>query len=91
MTGDSTRFGKHLSVISFGFTIIDEGNLAYSAAGNHCLAIWEGTESYETLKLALHDIITEVATLTTITAGGIMFDIEYYLGETEKFWLSAQE
>lgn len=91
MTGDGTRFGKHLSVITFGFTIIDEGNLAYSAAGNHCLAIWKVIESYETLKLALCDIITEVATLTTITAGGIMFDIEYYLGEIGKFLLSAQE
>ena len=85
LTGDGTRFGKRLRVVSFGFAIIDEGNLAYSAAGNHCLAIWKDTESYETLKLALRDIIAEVATLTTITAGGIMFDIEYYLGGDWKF------
>lgn len=38
LTGDGTKFGKRLSVISFGFTIIDEGRLAYGAAGNHCLA-----------------------------------------------------
>jgi len=69
-----------VNVISFGFCIIDEGNLAYSAAGNHCIVIWKSTESYEILKLAMHDIIAEIKSLTTITACGITFDIEYYLG-----------
>ena len=59
--------------------------MAYSAAGNHCLAIWKDTESYETLKLALRDIITEVESLTTITASGITFDIDYCLGGDWKF------
>ena len=85
LTGDGTKFGKRLSVISFGFTVIDEGSLAYSAAGNHCLAIWKDTESYDTLKLALRDIIAEVETLISITACGITFDIEYYLGGDWKF------
>ena len=51
-----------MSLIGFNFMIINEDKLAYSAARNHCLAIWKHIESYATLKLALHDIIAEVET-----------------------------
>ena len=67
LTGDGTNIGKRLHVVNFGFTIIDEGDLAYSAAGNHCIAISKQTEDYASLKAALRDIETEVELLETIT------------------------
>ena len=39
LTGDGTNIGKHLHVVNFAFTILDEGDAAYSASGNHCIAI----------------------------------------------------
>lgn len=47
LTGDGTNIGKHLHVVNFVFTILDEGDLAYSAAGNHCIAIFKESESYD--------------------------------------------
>ena len=46
LTGDGTNIGKHLHVVNFAFTILDEGDLAYSAAGNHCIAIFKEAEHY---------------------------------------------
>lgn len=56
LTGDGTNIGKRLHVVNFGFTILDEGELAYSAAGNHCIAIFKEPEDYDSLKIALQDI-----------------------------------
>ena len=60
LTGDGTNIGKHLHVVNFAFTLLDEGDLAYSAAGNHCIAIVKETENYESMKLCLRDIIQDV-------------------------------
>ena len=57
LTGDGTNIGKHLHVVNFAFTILDEGDLAYSAAGNHCIAIFKEAEHYDSLKLCLQDIV----------------------------------
>ena len=80
LTGDGTNIGKRLHVVNFGFTIIDEGDLAYSAAGNHYIAIFKQTEDFASLKAALQDIVTEVESLETITIDGKNFHIVYYLG-----------
>ena len=80
LTGDGTNIGKHLHVVNFGFTILDEGELAYSAAGKHCIAIFKQTEDYDSLKIALQDIVREVESLKTITMNGKNFEITYYLG-----------
>ena len=39
LTGDGTNIGKHLHVVNFAFTILEEEDKAYSAAGNHCIVI----------------------------------------------------
>lgn len=85
LTGDGTNIGKRLHVVNFGFTILDEGEAAYSAAGNHCVAIFKEPESYEALKSALYDIVADVESLTTIDVNGMTFDVEYYLGGDWKF------
>ena len=80
LTGDGTNIGKRLHVVNFGFTILDEGELAYSAAGNHCIAIFKETEDYNSLRIALQDIVAEVESLLTIRVNGKDFQITYYLG-----------
>ena len=85
LTGDGTNIGKRLYVVNFGFTILDEGELAYSAAGNHCIAIFKDTEDYESLKLALLDIVTEVDSLNAIKVNDKDIQITYYLGGDWKF------
>ena len=85
LTGDGTNIGKHLHVVNFAFTLLDEGDLAYSAAGNHCIAIFKESESYESMKLCLQNITQDVEQLKTITVCGIEFRITFYLGGDWKF------
>ena len=85
LTGDGTNIGKRLHVVNFGFTILDEGESAYSASGNHCIAIFKETEDYNSLKIALQDIVAEVESLSTIRVNGKDFQITYYLGGDWKF------
>ena len=85
LTGDGTNIGKRLHVVNFGFTILDEGDKAYSAAGNHCLAIFKEPESYDSLKKCLSDFISEVEQLKSIEVNGMTFEIDYYLGGDWKF------
>ena len=74
LTGDGTNIGKHLHV-NFAFTILDEGDAAYSASGNHCIAILKESEDYDSLKVGLHDIIKEVEQLHRILVCGLNFDV----------------
>ncbi len=85
LTGDGTNIGKRLHVANFGFTILDEGDVAYSAAGNHCLAIFKEAETYESLKAALQDIASDIKSLLTIDVNGMTLEVEYYLGGDWKF------
>ena len=79
------QIGKRLHVVNFGFTLLEEGDLAYSALGNHCIAIIKEPEKYESLALSLQDIKNEIESLSTIEVNNISFDIEYYLGGDWKF------
>lgn len=77
LSGDGTTIGKRLHVINFTFTLLNKGEQAYSAEGNHSLAIFREPETYESLQHALEDIITEVDSLDSIEVGGTEFEIEY--------------
>ena len=59
--------------------------MAYSATGNHCIAIFKESESYDSLKLCLQDTIRDVKQLTRISVGEIEFEIMYFLGGDWKF------
>ena len=52
--------------------------------GNHPLAIFRAQESYESLKRALEDIISEVQHLSYITIDSEVYEIEYFLGGNRK-------
>ena len=60
LTGDGTNIGKHLHVVNFAFTILEEGSRSHSAQGNHCIAIFKEPESYTSMKLSLSDIVHDV-------------------------------
>ena len=72
-------------VVNFTFTLLDEGDTAYSSEGNHPLAIFKDPENYDSLARALSDIRNDVATLTEITVRETTFTIEYFLGGDMKF------
>ena len=85
LSGDGTNIGKRLHVVNFTFTLLEEGALAYSAEGNHSLAIIKESEDYDHMYKALKDIRLEVERLTTIEIDGTLYDIVYYLGGDWKF------
>ncbi len=76
--------GTNIHVINFTFTLL-EGALAYSAEGNHPLAIIKENEKYDTLCAALKDIRDDVEGLRTIGVEGHTYNIIYYLGGDWKF------
>ena len=84
LSGDGTNIGKHLHVINITFTLLDEGSLAYSAEGNHALAIIKEQENYASLQNALEDISEEVRRLTALEIE-VTYSIQYYLGGDWKF------
>ena len=66
------------------FTLLEEEQYCLTL-GNHILAIFKQSESYESLRSALADIITDVKRLTEIVVDGVKFCITYYLGGDWKF------
>ena len=75
LSGDGTNVGKNVHLVNFTFTLVDE-RVAGSCEGNYVLAIINCEDKYETLSLALTDIIEEVDTLYRI---GIELDGVKYL------------
>ena len=80
LTGDGTHIAKHLHVVNFAFTLLNEGSLALSVFGNHSLAIMQIPEKYDSLATSLSNIVDEARDLTSITVDGITYPIQYYLG-----------
>ena len=85
LSGDGTTIGKRLHVVNFAYTLLDEGELAHSYEGNHCLAIFRAPENYTSLKDALADTIVEVSRLEVITVNGEEYNVQYYMGGDWKF------
>ena len=86
LTGDGTYLGS-LHVVTFGFSLIDEGHAAKSATGYHVLCVLKETESYESISIGLRDVIKEVSSISRegITVGGCTYAVEFYLGADWKF------
>ena len=86
LTGDGTYLGS-LHVVTFGFSLIDEGCVANSATGYHVLCILKETGSYESISVGLRDVVEEVSMISRegITVGGCNYSVEFYLGADWKF------
>ena len=85
MNGDGTNIGKRLTVVNFGYTILNEKKVAMGQKGNYILAIIENTESYDNLRQGLADLIKEMSNLKEINVNGRNYKIDYYLGGDWKF------
>ena len=86
LTGDGTQIGRGLSVVNLAFTILEEGNMACSASGNHSIGIFKVSKSdYHSLHSAMQDITAEANDFKSVTINDITYNIEYYLGGDMKF------
>lgn len=63
LSGDGTCIGKRLHVVTFAFSLLEEGSKAHSFEGNHILAVFRAPEDYDSLEIALSDIRDEVEEL----------------------------
>ena len=85
LTGDGTQIARGLTIINVAFTVLEEGNQATLALGNHCVAIFKMTDNYDNLAAALEDICNEGKQLKSITINDKSHEIETYLGGDLKF------
>ncbi len=74
-----------MHVVNFTFTVLDEGEAAYSSDGNHPIAIFREQENYDSLFRALADVRKEVNELKRIKVAENWYTIEYFLGGDMKF------
>lgn len=85
LTGDGTRIARGLNIINFAFTILEEGNKAYSVLGNYTIAILKASETYDELALGLQDICEEAKDLEVLTIQHNVYTILFFLGGDWKF------
>ena len=85
LTGDGTQIARGLTIVNIAFTILEEGDQAYSVLGNHLVAIFKMAETYENLAAALEDICNEGKEMRSITTDDKWYEIETYLGGDLKF------
>ena len=77
LSGDGTYVGKRIHCVFFSFTLLDEEATVASVLGIHPIAIIREPETYESLQLALSDVIKEVENIqsTGITCGDQAFQV----------------
>ena len=81
VTGNGTWVGKRLHIVTFGFTLLEEGAAAKSS-GNHSVCLLKQPEDYHNLALGLKDIRDEINQISSdgISVSGKKFDVHFYLG-----------
>ena len=91
LTGDGTYIGSRQHIITFGFTIIDEGSICKSASGNHSVCIARVAEDYANLSVILADITKEVDDINQhgLEVNDIKYTVHFYLGADWKFLAMA--
>ena len=87
LTGDGTYLGSKIHVVTFGFTVLDEGDIAKSANGYHLLCLLKEDESYDSLAQGLKNIIEEVSTVARhgLKVDECSYSVRFYLGGDWKF------
>ena len=66
ITGDNTQVARNLNVENIAFTILEEGQIACSAMGNHTVSILKIPEKFEILAAGLEDICAEARDLEVV-------------------------
>lgn len=59
LRGDGTYIGTRQHIVTFGFTMLDEGSAARSLNGNYSVCIFRAPEIYECMSVCLQDVIKE--------------------------------
>ena len=87
LTGDGTYIGSRQHVVTFGFTLLDEGAASQSPNGNYTVCIFRAPESYECMSVCLQDVIKDVELISKngIKVDGDNFEVDFYLGADWKF------
>lgn len=80
LTGDGTQIARGLTVVNIAFTILEEGQRACAAIGNHSIAIMKISEDYDNLVAGLEDLCDEAKDLEVITLHDVTYNIQFYLG-----------
>ena len=85
LTGDGTNIGK-LHVVTFDFTVPEDGMGSKAAAGNHPLCIIKDTEDYEQLNISLSGCFEGNSRYSHgLHVQGTTFKIDFLLGGDWKF------
>lgn len=85
LTGDGTEIARGLSVVNINFTVLEEGQRARSAFGNHSIAILKVSENYEDLAAGLEDVCVEAENLEVLTVKDKVYKVQFFLGGDMKF------
>jgi len=72
LTGEGTRIARGYNIVNFAFTIVNEGEKAYSVLGNYTL---KTSEHYDELTLGLADICAEAGDIEILTIDGNVYNI----------------
>ena len=80
--------GSRQHIVTFTFTLLDEGAAAQSPNGNYTVCIFRAPESYECMSVCLRDVIKD---LQMISDNGIevddeRFEVDSTLELTGNFW-----
>ena len=86
LTGDGTEIARGLSVVNINFTVLEEGQRACSAFGNHSIAILKVSENYEDLAAGLEDVCVEAENLEVLSRTKHTKS-SFFLVGTWNFWL----
>ena len=91
LTGDGTYIGPRQHIVTFGFTVLDEGSAAKSFAGNHTVCIVKGPEDYDSLSTSLKNVIDEISDIHEqgLDVDSKTYTIHFYLGADWKFLAMA--
>jgi hypothetical protein len=63
ITGDGTNIAKHIHVVNIAFTVLNEGSLALSPAGNRSIAVIQMPEDCDSLSSSLSEKNKEASEL----------------------------
>jgi hypothetical protein len=87
LTGDGTYIGTRQHIVTFGFTLLDEGASARSPNGNYTVCIFRAPESYESMSICLQNVIKDIEVISKegIEVDDETFEVDFYLGADWKF------
>ena len=80
-SADGAQIVKNKILLNITFTILNEGKIAETASGNYTCGLFDITkEDYETIRVCLEEIKTQIDLLSDLEIDGIKYKIEKYIG-----------